>query len=149
MADLKDLYKEVILDHNRTPRNFKELKTYSHRADGHNALCGDKYTIYLDIRDDIIQDISFEGSGCAISKSSASLMTTLMKGTSVQDASGLFQTFHRMMTAEKSLDDLSGKICKMRVLEGVKAFPTRIKCATLIWHTMMRAIEKNEKKAEA
>ena len=145
MSDLNQLYKEVILDHNRSPRNFKELKKFTHKADGYNPLCGDKYTIYLDIKDDIILDVGFAGSGCAISKSSASMMTTMLKGSTIDEVETYFDDFHNMLTSDKEETELSDKVCKLKVLEGVKEFPTRIKCATLIWHTMKSAIKKNEK----
>jgi nitrogen fixation NifU-like protein len=144
MTDLTQLYKEVILDHNKSPRNFKELNEYTHKADGHNPLCGDKYTIYLDVKDDIIVDIGFEGSGCAISKSSASIMTTILKGSTVNEAEHFFNNFHKMLTDEGEID-LTDKMCKTEVLKGVKEFPSRIKCATLIWHTMKSAIESKKK----
>ncbi len=145
MSDLKQLYKEVILDHNRSPRNFKELKKFTHKADGYNPLCGDKYTIYMDIKDKTILDVGFAGSGCAISKSSASMMTSMLKGSTVDEVETYFEDFHNMLTSDKDDAELSDKICKLKVLEGVKEFPARIKCATLIWHTMKSAIEKNEK----
>lgn len=140
MTDLKQLYQEVILDHNRNPRNFGELHHHTHQAEGYNPLCGDHYKIYLQVEDGKIADVSFEGSGCAISKSSASLMTSCLKGTPVEEAEHMFDNFHRMLTENKDPAELTGNACKFVALQGVKEFPTRIKCATLIWHTMKSAL---------
>jgi len=141
MTDLKQLYQEVILDHNKNPRNFGILDQFTHKAEGYNPLCGDRYTLYLIIQDGIVTDVSFEGAGCAISKSSASLMTSSLKGATLPEAQQLFDNFHRMLTEEISSEDLPGKSCKFIALQGVKSFPTRIKCATLVWHTLKTALE--------
>jgi nitrogen fixation NifU-like protein len=140
MSDLQDLYQEVILDHNRRPRNFREMPGANHRAEGFNPLCGDKLTLYLDLQADVIRDVSFVGSGCAISKASASLMTEAVKGKTVSAAEALFGRFHEMVTsAHDSAADFSD-LGKLSVLAGVREFPTRIKCASLAWHTMKAAV---------
>ncbi len=140
MSDLQDLYQEVILDHNRRPRNFREMPGANHRAEGFNPLCGDKLTLYLNLEGDVIRDVSFVGSGCAISKASASLMTEALKGKTVSDAEAMFTRFHDMVTsAHDSAADFSD-LGKLSVLAGVREFPTRIKCASLAWHTMRAAV---------
>ena len=144
MTDLKQLYQEMILDHNKNPRNFKELEHPTHKSEGYNPLCGDHYTLYLKVEDGKIVDEGFDGAGCAISKSSASIMTTCLKGSTVEEAEQLFENFHRMLTEETKPEDLPGKLCKITALQGVKAFPTRIKCATLVWHTLKSALEGKE-----
>ncbi len=144
MSDLKALYQEVILDHNKHPRNFGEIAHATHKAEGYNPLCGDHYTLQLQVEDGKIVDVGFQGAGCAISKSSASLMTSCLKGASVQEAEQLFTNFHRMLTEDMQPEDLPGKTCKILALQGVKAFPTRIKCATLVWHTMKSALDGKE-----
>ncbi len=141
--DLKQLYQEIILDHNKNPRNFREIAHPSHRAEGYNPLCGDHYTIYLSVVGDRIMDVSFKGAGCAISKSSASLMTSCLKGKTLKEAEEIFENFHRLLTEDFKPEDLPGRLCKMEALQGVKAFPARIKCATLIWHTLKSALEGN------
>jgi nitrogen fixation NifU-like protein len=144
MTDLKQLYQEMILDHNKNPRNFKELAHPTHKSEGYNPLCGDHYTLYLQVEDGKIADVGFDGAGCAISKSSASIMTTCLKGSTVEEAGQMFDNFHRMLTEEAKPEDLPGKLCKIVALQGVKAFPTRIKCATLVWHTLKSALEGKE-----
>lgn len=144
MSDLKQLYQEMILDHNKNPRNFKELSHATHKAEGYNPMCGDHYTLYLDVEDGKIKDVGFDGAGCAISKSSASIMTTCLKGSTLAEADEMFTNFHRLLTDEAKPEDLPGKLCKITALQGVKAFPTRIKCATLVWHTMKSALEGKE-----
>ena len=142
MSDLNDLYQEVILDHNKRPRNFRTIEGASHHADGYNPLCGDKLTLTLKIDGDSITDVAFTGSGCAISKASASLMTDALKGKSVADARALFERFHRMVTTppDQSVEDLG----KLSVLAGVREFPVRVKCASLAWHTLKAALERKE-----
>ena len=129
MSDLSDLYQEVILDHNRTPRNFRRLEGASHHAEGYNPLCGDRVTVFLKVEDDRISEITFEGSGCAISKASASLMTDRLKGSSLADARTLFERFHRMVTTptNQEVEELG----KLSALAGVREFPVRVKCASL------------------
>ncbi len=139
-GDLNDLYQEVILDHNRRPRNFHVLQDASHRAEGYNPLCGDRLTLYLKIDDGVIRDVGFEGSGCAISKASASLMTDAVKGQSTADARSLVDRFQRMVTTppEQEVEDLG----KLSALAGVREFPVRVKCASLAWHTLKAAIDR-------
>ena len=136
--ELRDLYQEVILDHNKKPRNFGKLENANRRAEGHNPLCGDRLTVYMDLEGDRIRDIRFEGSGCAISKASASLMTDAIKGKTVAQARDLFEHFHAMITSDT--DTLQEDMGKLSVLAGVREFPTRIKCASLAWHTMKAAV---------
>jgi len=138
MADLNDLYQEVILDHNRRPRNFPVLEDASHSAEGFNPLCGDRLTLYLKLAGGIVEDVSFEGGGCAISKASASMMTDAIKGRSVAEANALFERFHHMVTTppEEPVEDLG----KLSALAGVREFPVRVKCASLAWHTLKAAM---------
>jgi nitrogen fixation NifU-like protein len=140
--DLTDLYQEVILDHNKRPRNFRRIEGPSHRAEGYNPLCGDRVSVSVRIDDDRIADVAFEGSGCAISKASASLMTDRLKGCTVAEARDLFERFHRMVTTppDQEVEDL-GKLC---ALAGVREFPVRVKCASLAWHTLKAALDKEE-----
>jgi nitrogen fixation NifU-like protein len=140
MSDLQDLYQELILDHNRRPRNFREMASANHRAEGFNPLCGDKLTLYLDVQGDMIRDVSFLGSGCAISKASASLMTEALKGKTVSDAEAMFTRFHDMVTSSHDSPADFSDLGKLSVLAGVREFPTRIKCASLAWHTMKAAV---------
>lgn len=140
--DLKNLYQEVILDHNRNPHNYGAIENADASAKGYNPLCGDKITLSLSVSEDKIQDAKFEGCGCAISTASASLMTDYLKGKSFSEAHDMFELFHNAITkndveAEKALGKLS-------VLTGVKEFPARVKCATLAWHTLEAALEQNE-----
>lgn len=139
MSELQDLYQEVILDHNRRPRNFRELPPPARRAEGFNPLCGDRLTLYVDVEGDTIRDVSFQGSGCAISKASASLMTEALKGKTLAQAEQLFDRFHDMVTSssETPLPELG----KLSVLSGVREFPTRVKCASLAWHTLKAAMK--------
>jgi nitrogen fixation NifU-like protein len=136
--ELQDLYQEVILDHNRQPRNFRRLKA-GRKAEGCNPLCGDRLTVYLQVENDTITDVAFQGSGCAISKASASLMTESVKGKSVSDAAVLFRRFQQMITA--SPDSPVDRLGKLDALAGVRQFPIRVKCATLAWHTLKAAID--------
>lgn len=138
MSDLHDLYQEVILDHNRRPRNFRVIDPATRAQEGYNPLCGDRLTLYLTVADGRIADVAFQGSGCAISKASASLMTEAVKGKSVDEARALFEQFHQMITSPPGtpLADLG----KLSVLSGVRDFPTRVKCAGLAWHTLKAAV---------
>jgi nitrogen fixation NifU-like protein len=142
MGDLSDLYQEVILDHNRRPRNFRILEQASHQAEGNNPLCGDRLNLYVNVDGEIITDIGFQGSGCAISRASASLMTDAVKGRPVAEARELFERFHRMVTTppDRPVDDLG----KLSVLAGVREFPVRIKCASLAWHALKAALERTQ-----
>ena len=143
MSDLTDLYQEVILDHNRRPRNFHALEGATHHAEGFNPLCGDRLQLYLTVAGGVITDIGFQGSGCAISKASASMMTDSIKGWPVADATLLFERFHRMVTtpADREVEDLG----KLSALAGVREFPARVKCASLAWHALKAALERVEK----
>lgn len=140
MSDLTDLYQEVILDHNRRPRNFGALATATHRANGHNPLCGDKLTLALELDGDRIVNVMFEGSGCAISKASASLMTDAIKGHTVAEANTLFDAFHLMVTTPISDPVDESHVGKLAVFSGVREFPARVKCASLAWHTLKAAL---------
>jgi nitrogen fixation NifU-like protein len=137
-ADLHDLYQEVILDHNKRPHNFRMIED-GVRAEGYNPLCGDRLTVYLKIEDDRIKDAAFQGSGCAISKASASLMTDSVKGKTLDEAGELFRRFHLMITAAP--EDPVADLGKLSVLAGVRQFPIRVKCASLAWHTLNSALE--------
>jgi nitrogen fixation NifU-like protein len=137
MADLRELYQEVILEHSKTPRNFKQPAAVNRSAEGYNPLCGDHFTVYLDMEGDSIRDIGFKGSGCAISKASASMMTQIVKGKSKQEASALFDQFHKLVTGS---DGKEADLGKLAVFSGVSEFPTRVKCATLAWHTLQAAL---------
>ena len=140
-GDLQDLYQEVILDHNKRPRNFRTIEN-GRKAEGYNPLCGDRLTVYLRLENGRIADASFQGSGCAISKASASLMTDSVKGKTLEEADELFQRFHRMITRppDEPVDDLG----KLSVFAGVRQFPVRVKCASLAWHTLHSAIAAKE-----
>ena len=143
MSDLSDLYQEVILDHNKRPRNFRHVECASHSAEGYNPLCGDRLTLTLTVEDGRVTDVGFQGSGCAISKASASLMTDAIKGRPVEEVKGLFERFHRMVTTppDVSVEDLG----KLSVLSGVREYPVRVKCASLAWHTLKAALEQEQK----
>jgi nitrogen fixation NifU-like protein len=143
MSELRDLYQEVILDHNRRPRNFHAIAGASHTAEGYNPLCGDRLTLYLKVEGDTIADVSFEGAGCAISKASASMMTDALKGRTIAEANALFDRFHRMVTTppEQVVEDMG----KLSCLAGVREFPVRVKCASLAWHTLRAAMASEQK----
>jgi nitrogen fixation protein NifU and related proteins len=142
MSDLRDLYQEVIIDHNRNPRNFSRLDNCTHEAEGFNPLCGDKLKLYLIIKNNRIEKINFEGSGCAISTASASLMTEHLLGKSVEEAEKIFKLFHDFMITEITVvDPLLGKL---KVLAGVREYPARVKCATLAWHTLEAALHQEK-----
>jgi len=140
MMDLRELYQEIIIDHNRNPRNHRVMEGATSEARGFNPLCGDKLTVYLQISHDVIQDISFMGCGCAISQASASLMTDALQGKTVIEAHKLFESFHHMVTSDDDKPSLS--VDKLTVLAGVRSFPARVKCATLAWHTLESALKK-------
>ena len=140
MFDLKDLYQEVIVDHNRSPRNFGKLDNPDRTLEGFNPLCGDRLTLYLKLDDNQIDDISFDGSGCAISVASASLMTDAMKGKTAEEAEDIFNNFHDLVTSDADNVDME-KLGKLAALAGVREYPTRVKCATLCWHTLHSALE--------
>jgi nitrogen fixation protein NifU and related proteins len=140
MSDLRELYQQVILDHNRNPRNFKELPDATRRVEGFNPLCGDHYTVFLNLDGDVIKEVSFTGSGCAISKASASVMSSTVKGKSTEEANRLFDTFHSLVTGDRSTVD-AGELGRLAAFSGVSEFPARVKCATLAWHTLRTALE--------
>ena len=141
MSDLRELYQEVILDHNRRPRNFQKLEGANRTAEGYNPLCGDQLTVYLRLENGVIREISFQGSGCAISKGSASMMTATLKGKTVAEAEGVFETFHKMVTADLSTTFDPLEMGKLAAFAGVREFPVRVKCATLPWHTLHAALQ--------
>jgi len=148
MAELDELYQEVILDHNRSPRNFRAIADANRKAQGYNPLCGDHVTVYLKLEDGVIKDISFQGSGCAISKASASMMTAELKGKSETEAKKLFENVHKMLTVESENErDGTGEVGKLAILSGVSKFPARVKCATLAWHTVKSALKGGEQVA--
>jgi nitrogen fixation NifU-like protein len=145
MSELSELYQQVILDHNRKPRNFHKLETANRTAEGYNPLCGDQLNIYLQVEDDQVKDISFEGSGCAIFKAAASMMTQALKGKSKRESEELFQEFHRLVTGELNEETEANHLGKLTIFAGVREFPVRVKCATLSWHTMRAALENKDK----
>jgi nitrogen fixation NifU-like protein len=142
MSDLSDLYQEVILDHNKRPRNFREIESPSHQAEGFNPLCGDRLNLYVQVDGDVITDLAFLGSGCAISKASASLMTDELKGRTVAEARALFERFHQVVTTPP--DQPVEELGKLSVLAGVREFPVRVKCASLAWHTLKAALDQEQ-----
>lgn len=144
MSELSELYQQVILDHNKKPRNFHKLESANRTAEGFNPLCGDRLTVYLELEDEVVKDISFEGSGCAISKAAASMMTQSLKGKSKQDAETLFNEFHRMVTGELDLEATPNNLGRLTIFSGVRDFPARVKCASLSWHTMRAALHGEE-----
>jgi nitrogen fixation NifU-like protein len=148
MSDLRELYQEVILDHNKRPRNFRMIESPTRVAKGHNPLCGDRLTLYLSIDGDRIVDIAFEGSGCAISKASASLMTEAVKGKTVAEAEALFERFHDLVTSPPDEPVTTNGLGKLAVFAGVREFPVRVKCASLAWHTMKNAVEDRSEVAK-
>ena len=143
MNDLRDLYQEVILDHNKRPRNFGPLESANHEADGYNPLCGDRVRVYVALDDDRIADVHFEGEGCAISTASASLMTEAVKGKTLGEVRDLYEDFHELLTGDPSVAAQAGpELGKLAVMQGVREFPMRVKCATLAWHTLQAALEE-------
>ena len=146
MSDLRDLYQEVILDHSKRPRNFRELPEANHRADGYNPLCGDRATVYVRLDGDIVTDVSFKGSGCSINTASSSMMTESIKGKSREEVERLFTRFHELVTAPPDQKDrvAAPELGKLAVFSGVSEFPVRVKCASLPWHTLKAALEGDE-----
>lgn len=144
LDQIRDLYQEVVFDHNRNPRNFRVMADANRKVEGYNPLCGDRITLYLKISDEgVIEDVSFQGSGCAISTASASLMTEIVKGMHESEAEQLFETFHRITTGKEEAFDLE-ELGKLAVLAGVRAYPARVKCATLPWHSLKAALHDTE-----
>ena len=140
-SDLRDLYQEVVIDHSRRPRNFRKLDSADRTVEGFNPLCGDKLVLYLKLKDRQIEDVSFEGSGCAISKASASMMTSAVKGKTTEDAKALFRQFHTLITEGPGGSVRVEQLGKLVALGGVSEFPARVKCASLAWHTLRAALE--------
>jgi nitrogen fixation protein NifU and related proteins len=141
MPELRDLYQEVILEHSKAPRNFRQLQNANHQAEGFNPLCGDRLTVYVDLEGDAIRDISFQGSGCAISKASASMMTQSLKGRTKQEAEALFESFRHLVTGQSGNGSDKPDLGKLTVFSGVSEYPMRVKCATLAWHTLRAALQ--------
>jgi nitrogen fixation NifU-like protein len=155
MDDLRELYQEVILEHNRKPRNFRVLADASHEADGRNPLCGDELTLYAKVKsttadgsDVIVEEVTFQGSGCAISKASASLMTDYVKGKSLKEVAADFDRFHELVTSSPSSPAETDGLGKLAVFSGVREFPMRVKCATLAWHALRAALENEGETAK-
>jgi nitrogen fixation NifU-like protein len=140
MSELRELYQQVILDHNKNPRNFREMGSPTRKVEGYNPLCGDHYTIYVDIDGETVRDVSFTGSGCAISKASASVMSSTVKGKSREEAERLFDTFHRLVTGETGAVN-AADLGRLAAFSGVSEFPARVKCAILPWHTLRTALD--------
>lgn len=144
MPELQDLYQQIILDHNKNPRNYRELLNATRKVEGYNPLCGDHYTVFLELDGETIKDIGFTGNGCAISKASASVMSTTVKGKTREEAERYFDTFHRLVTGDTtglSTDELG----RLAAFSGVSEFPARVKCASLAWHTLRTALENEAK----
>ncbi len=141
MSELSDLYQEVILDHNKNPRNFREIENADRRADGNNPLCGDKLQVFVKMDGETVEDVSFVGSGCAISKASASMMTQTVKGKTKEAAAKIFDEFHRMVTGKLNIENDENNLGKLRIFAGVLEFPARVKCASLSWHTVNAALQ--------
>jgi nitrogen fixation protein NifU and related proteins len=143
MSDLRELYQEMILDHGRNPRHHHVMPSANRLANGHNQFCGDRLTVYLKIEKDKITSISFQGSGCAISMASASLMSEILSGKTLSETETLFETFHQLLTSESTTPEQLLGLEKLAVFAGVKAYPARVKCATLAWHTLLAALKQN------
>lgn len=144
MSELNDLYQQVILDHNKNPRNFREIEGATRTADGNNPLCGDALRVYVEMDGDIVKDVAFKGSGCAISKASASMMTQAVKGRTIEEAEVLFDEFHRMVTGGLDPENEETHLGKLKIFAGVLEFPARVKCASLSWHTLHAALNESE-----
>ena len=144
MSELTDLYQQVILDHNRRPRNYGKLEGANRQAEGFNPICGDHLTLYLRLNGEVIDDLRFEGEGCAISKASASLMTDSLKGKTTAEAEALFERMHELLTGEGDVEGQAEELGKLAVFSGVREFPARVKCASLSWHALHSALEGDE-----
>ena len=140
MQELRELYQSVILDHNKRPRNFERPAGANREAHGHNPLCGDRIDVFASVEDGVVREVGFQGSGCAISKASASLMTEAVKGRSLDEVERLFEGFHRVVTSDARVPVDASKLGKLAVFGGVREFPVRVKCATLCWHTLRSAL---------
>ena len=141
MSELSELYQQVILDHNKKPRNFHKLEGANRSAEGYNPLCGDQLTVYMQLEDNVVKDVSFEGSGCAISKAAASMMTQSVKGKTKEEAESLFHEFHGMVTGALDEEATPNHLGRLTIFAGVRDYPARVKCASLSWHTMHAALE--------
>ncbi|MCO6438872.1 MAG: SUF system NifU family Fe-S cluster assembly protein [Phycisphaerae bacterium] len=144
MSDLRDLYQELILDHNNRPRNKGRIEGADRVAKGHNPLCGDHVTVYVKLKDGVVEDVTFEGSGCAISTASASLMTESLRGKTLEEAKALFAKFHGLVTGEVAENGQGSGLGKLEVFSNVCQYPARVKCATLAWHTIRAALEDKD-----
>jgi nitrogen fixation NifU-like protein len=140
VSEFQDLYQQVILDHNQRPRNFHALEGEVRRSEGHNPLCGDRLTLYLDVQEGRVRDVAFVGAGCAISKASASMMTEAVKGRTREEAEALFRVFHGLLTGDQAVSPDDPRLGKLVVFAGVRDYPVRVKCATLAWHTLRAAL---------
>jgi nitrogen fixation NifU-like protein len=140
MADLRELYQTTILDHNKQPRNFRVPEHANRQAAGHNPLCGDRVSVYVELGDGVVKDVGFQGSGCAISTASASLMTQAVKGRPLAEVEKLFDAFHELVTSDPRVEIDASRVGKLAVLGGVREYPARVKCATLAWHTLRAAL---------
>ncbi len=149
MPDLRELYQEVILDHQKRPRNFRRLEEANRAAEGYNPLCGDRVNVYLDVQDGVVRNVGFQGSGCAISTASASMMTESVKGKTEAEAKALFERFHDLVTGKSAPGAPAPGLGKLTVFSGVRDYPVRVKCATLAWHTLRAALEGNDKEPVA
>lgn len=144
MSDLRELYQELIIDHSKKPRNYHSIANPSRKAEGYNPLCGDHFHLYVQLEGDVIKDVSFDGSGCAISKASASMMTDSLKGKKVSEAKALFEQFHQLLSGKPGEKSDPAKLGKLAVFSGVSEYPVRVKCATLAWHTLKAALEGDQ-----
>src|SRR5215207_9224859 len=144
MSELSDLYQETILEHNKNPRNFRSIEDADNEADGNNPLCGDALRVYVKLDGERVKDVAFKGSGCAISKASASMMTQVVKGKSKDDAEMIFDEFHRMVTGGLDVETEENHLGKLKIFSGVLEFPARVKCASLSWHTLHAALHGEE-----
>jgi len=140
MSELSELYQETILEHNKNPRNFREIEDADKSADGNNPLCGDALRVYVKLDGDMVEDVAFKGSGCAISKASASMMTQAVKGKTKAEAEAIFHEFHRMVTGDLDIETDENDLGKLKIFAGVLEFPARVKCASLSWHTLNAAL---------
>jgi nitrogen fixation NifU-like protein len=141
MSDLRELYQDLIIDHSKRPRNFRVLETANHTSEGYNPLCGDKVTVFLELEHDQVKSVSFQGSGCAISTASASVMTESVKGKTLAEVEALFDVFHNLVTGKPAEGGATPELGKLAVFSGVSEFPVRVKCATLAWHTLHAALQ--------
>lgn len=147
MSALRELYQETILDHNKSPRNFRKIDDATMKVEGYNPLCGDHYTVYVKLDNDVITDLAFDGGGCAISKASASVMTSMLKGKTKAEAGELFGDFHKLVKGQIDPADAADRLGKLAAFAGVSEFPARVKCASLAWHTLHAALESHDREA--